>query len=52
MLVWMITAAAKEKQRKILGRDTVFVKEILTQEESRKNLLALTAIVADSYDQY
>ena len=52
MLVWMITAAAKEKQRKILGRDTVFVKEILTQEESRNNLLVLTEIVAEKYDQY
>ena len=52
MLVWMITAAAKEKQRKILGRDTVFVKEVLTQEESRKNLLVLTEIVAEKYDQY
>ncbi len=52
MLVWMITAAAKDKQRKILWRDHVFVKEKLSDEDWRRNLLALTEEVASSYDTY
>ena len=52
MLVWMITAAAKDKQRKILWREHVFVKEELSDEDGRKNLLALTEEVAPHYDSY
>lgn len=52
MLVWMITAAAKDKQRKILWRDNVFVKEKLSEEDWRKNLLGLTEKVATTYDTY
>jgi len=52
MLVWMITAAAKDKQRKILWREQVFVKESLSEEDWRKNLLALTEQVAPKYDTY
>lgn len=52
MLIWLLTAAWKEKQRKILERDSVFVKENLSQEELLDNLLSLTSLVAEKYENY
>ncbi len=52
MLIWLITAAGKEKQRKILERDNVFVKEDISKTELKSNLLELTDLVAESYDEY
>lgn len=50
--IWLITAAGKDLQRKILWRETVFVREQIPREQLTRNLLALTASVAGSYDQY
>lgn len=52
MLIWLITAAWKEKQRQILDRKNIFVKEEITQEELRRNLLSLTSEVAENYSDY
>ncbi len=52
MLVWMITAAAKEKQRKILGRKSVFVDEWITVWMLRSNAIALRDSVAANYGKY
>jgi len=52
MLIWLITAAWKEKQRQILWRDTVFVKENLSKEELTNNLLNLTKDIAPFYNEY
>jgi len=52
MLIWLITASWKEKQRQILGRNSVFVKEDINQETLLSNLLELTKLVANSYDKY
>ena len=52
MLVWMITAAAKEKQRKILGRDSVFIDEGINTWVLRNNAIELRDSVAESYEKY
>ncbi len=52
MLIWLITAAWKEKQRQILWRDTVFVKENISKEELNNNLLDLTKDIAPFYNEY
>lgn len=52
MLIWLITAAWKEKQKKILERSSVFVKENIPIEILKKNLLELTDLVAEKYDDY
>lgn len=52
MLIWLITATWKEKQRQILDRKNVFVQEEISLEELRNNLLSLTSEVAESYSKY
>lgn len=52
MIMWLITAAGKEKQRKILGRDSVFVEEKIDRVTLTDNLLRLTKKVARSYENY
>ncbi|MDD2891602.1 MAG: methyltransferase domain-containing protein [Candidatus Gracilibacteria bacterium] len=52
MLMWLITAAGKEKQRKLLGRDSVFVEEKLDKATLTNNLLRLTQKIARNYDCY
>lgn len=52
MIMWLITAAGKEKQRKILGRDSVFVEENIDRVTLTDNLLRLTKKVARSYENY
>lgn len=50
--MWLITAAGKEKQRTILGRDSVFVEERVERADLTANLLRLTQRVARTYDNY
>lgn len=52
MIMWLITAAGKEKQRKILNRNSVFVEEQIDRTTLTENLLRLTARVAENYDHY
>lgn len=52
MLIWLITAAWKEKQKKILERNSVFVREDIPIEKLKQNLLELTELVAENYDDY
>lgn len=52
MLIWLITASWKEKQRQILDRNSVFVKENIDHNKLLSNLLELTKLVANNYDEY
>ena len=52
MIVWLMTAAAKEKQRKILGRNSVFIDEGISISVLRDNAIALRDSVAESYGRY
>ena len=52
MLMWLITAAGKEKQRKLLGRESIFVEEKPDRAALTENLLRLTKKIARNYDRY
>lgn len=52
MLIWMITAAAKDKQRKILDRELVFVQEEIDRWILFQNSINLRDKVASSYAMY
>lgn len=51
-LVWHLMYAWKAKQLKILWKNSVFGKEVLSQDELKKNLLQLTKDVCTSYKNY
>ena len=52
MLMWLITASAKEKQRQILNRDSVFVPEVIDPLVLRNNAISLRNVAAASYEDY
>lgn len=52
MLIWYLMYAGKSKQLGILGKDSVFGKEFVSEQELLSNLSELTALVADTYDAY
>ena len=50
--MWLITASAKEKQRQILNRDSVFVPEVIDPLILRNNAISLRNAAAASYEDY
>ena len=52
ILVWFLMSAWKERQRRILQRDWVFIPEEIDRKILKENLLELTKHVANSYDNY